>query len=70
DFRGQGIARAILDHAIDFYRYQGYDGMIALPIIGDFKKELHYRGTMNMYSERGYEEIGQEGQTKILYKKL
>jgi len=70
DFRGQGIARALLDHAIDFYRYQGYDGMIALPIIGDFKKELHYRGTMNMYLERGYEEIGHNGDTKILYKKL
>jgi GNAT superfamily N-acetyltransferase len=70
DFRNQGVARVLLDHAIEYYRYKGYDGMLALPIEGDFKKELHYRGTMHMYEERGYEKIGENGNTKIFYKKL
>jgi len=70
EHRGRGIARSLLDHAIDYYRCQGYDGMIALPIQADFRKELQYRGTMHMYEERGYEEIGQDGNTKILFKKL
>ena len=70
EFRNQGVARKLLDHAIEYYRYQGFDGMIAMPSNGDYKKELHYHGTMNMYLERGYKEIDKIENTKIMYKQI
>jgi len=70
EYREHGIARKILDYAIDFYRSEGYDGMISLPVDQDIEKVYHYLGTMNMYAERGYETIDQIDRQKIMYKQL
>ncbi|MCR3906403.1 MAG: GNAT family N-acetyltransferase [Tenericutes bacterium] len=70
DYRNQGVARKLLAHAMDYFKYEGYQGMIALPSENSVKKELHYHGTMNMYLEQDYKEVGSFHNVKIMYKKF
>lgn len=52
--RNKGLARLLLQAAIDGFRAQGYDAAIALPVDRPMADERRYRGTMNMYREAGY----------------
>ncbi len=54
--RNRGLARKLLQAAIDGFRAQGYDAAIALPVDRPMADERRYRGTMNMYREAGYVE--------------
>ncbi|MFA5235883.1 MAG: GNAT family N-acetyltransferase [Bacilli bacterium] len=66
DYRGQGLARRLLDEAIDYYRHQGYESMLSLPTPGEAVGPQRYRGTYNMYIERGYREISPGDQTLVM----
>lgn len=70
DFRGQGIARQLLTHAIEYYKGLGFDGMIACPIESMNNKDQRYRGTINMYLENGYEILDEIENVRIMYKQL
>ncbi|MDI6453331.1 GNAT family N-acetyltransferase [Peloplasma aerotolerans] len=70
DYRNQGVARKLLAHAIDYFKHEGYQGMIAFPSERTMDKERHYHGTMNMYLEHNYEEVDAFHGVKMLYKKL
>ncbi|GAB6106834.1 N-acetyltransferase family protein [Fusibacter bizertensis] len=54
DYRGQGVARLMLKEATQYYKNLNYDGMIALPV-DNSGNQRHYRGSINMYKEQGYE---------------
>ena len=58
EYRGKGLARAMLAHAIESFRDHGLEGAFALPVSGDDGGNRRYRGTMHMYQEAGYREIG------------
>jgi GNAT superfamily N-acetyltransferase len=66
-YRKKGIARLLLDHAIDDYKNQGYDGMLALPSKNLETSERHYHGSLNMYKERGYTEIENQDDVAVMY---
>lgn len=68
DFRGQGIARKLLTHAISYYKEQGFDGMFALPTNGQSNSELRYRGTTHMYLENDYVCLEHLENFTIMYK--
>lgn len=70
DYRGQGIARILLKHAIKYYQNLGFDGMLALPISSALEKDKRYRGTLNMYQENGYKVIEEIKHFHIMYKEL
>jgi GNAT superfamily N-acetyltransferase len=53
-YRNQGVATALLETAIGYYRQLGYDGMLASPIDSDGDFALKYRGTPGMYEKLGY----------------
>lgn len=57
EYRRQGVARLLLKTAVEDFREQGYDAVLALPSKAFDSPELNYRGTMNMYIEFGFEEI-------------
>jgi GNAT superfamily N-acetyltransferase len=51
--RNRGVARLLLDAAIEGFRAQGYDAVLALSSESDIP-EKRYRGTLRMYQERGF----------------
>jgi GNAT superfamily N-acetyltransferase len=53
EYQSQGVARMLLDAAILGFRNEGYDTVIAMPVDVDVP-EKRYRGTLNMYQERGF----------------
>jgi len=58
EYRGKGLARSLLAHAIDSFRTQGMEGAFALPVADKDGGNRRYRGTIHMYQEAGYREIG------------
>ncbi len=58
DYRRQGLARQLLKTAVEDFRKQGFEQVIAFPVVADTPVETHYRGSVNMYLENGFREIG------------
>ena len=56
--RSRGLARQMLARVIEDYRAAGFDAMLALPIEAPGAEQKRYRGTLHMYQEAGYREIG------------
>ena len=70
DYRKQGVARLLLKKAVEDFKQEGYDGVLALPVeYGDDPQRL-YRGTVNMYSEMGFEEIEKDDDVSVMWLKL
>lgn len=57
DYREKGIARQLLNRAVEDFRAEGYDAMLALPIETQSARQRRYRGTLHMYQEAGYQEV-------------
>lgn len=65
DYRGQGVARLMLKEAINYYKGLNYDGMLAFPV-ENTGVQRHYRGSINMYQEQGYELIEIKEQVHVM----
>ena len=56
--RGRGVARALLDGAIDFARSRGADALEAYPIVVDEGEGIHpeaaFTGTLSMFERAGF----------------
>ena len=56
--RGRGVARALLDGAIDFARSRGADALEAYPVIVDEGEGMHpeaaFTGTLPMFEQAGF----------------
>ena len=70
EYRSQGIARMVLDRVIDDYRALGYDALIALPFDDPKAPQKRYRGTYNMYLEKGYTCLDTFETVKVLWLEL
>jgi GNAT superfamily N-acetyltransferase len=69
-YRNKGHARELLSHAVKYYMDKGYDQMIALPVTSKHARELHYRGSINMYEEQGYQHYQTFGDVYVMVKNL
>lgn len=69
-YRKQGIARLLLKQAIEDFRLQGFDAILALPIDIKAEPEKLYRGTLNMYLEHGFKEIERHGNLSVMWLEL
>ncbi|MEL7605686.1 MAG: GNAT family N-acetyltransferase [Sedimentibacter saalensis] len=67
EYRGQGVARQLLKQAIEDFKVQGYEAVIALPIENKNEPEKLYRGTLNMYKENGFKEIEKQDNMSIMW---
>lgn len=70
EYRGQGVARLLLKKAVQDFKDQRFDAVIAIPVDNKANPERQYRGTMNMYREFGFEEVEKEGNTSVMWLKL
>lgn len=67
EYRNQGIARLLLKQAIEDFRLQGFDAVLAIPVDMKDKLEKRYRGTLNMYGELGFREIEKHDNTSVMW---
>lgn len=67
EYRKQGVARLLLKQAVEDFRLQGFDAVLAMPVDIKDKPEMLYRGTLNMYSELGFREIEKHINTSVMW---
>jgi len=66
-YRRSGVARLLLSAAVEGFRSQGYEAVLALPVESADEPEKRYRGTMNMYREQGFLEIKKRGGLSVMW---
>ncbi len=59
EYRGKGLASKLLSAAIEAYRIEEYDSIIALPVVeaSDIPREKQYRGRLDMYQKLGFKSV-------------
>ena len=66
DYRGQGVARLLLKEATEKFKADGFSSVIALPVDSEGAPENRYRGSLNMYRELGFVELGKRDNTVLM----
>ncbi len=66
EYRKQGVARLLLNQAVEDFRAQGFDAVLAIPVENKAEPDKLYRGTMNMYKELGFQIIEQQDTASIV----
>ena len=67
DWRGTGVARTLLQRAIEDYTSRGYDAMLALPFESKEFPQKRYRGTPSMYLEAGYRVLDERDGIQVMW---
>ncbi len=70
EYRKQGVARLLLKKAIEDFKSEGFDAVIAIPIENNNEPEKLYRGTLNMYNENNFKEIDKLDEISVMWLKL
>jgi GNAT superfamily N-acetyltransferase len=70
NYRKQGIARLMLKQAIEDFKAEGFDGVLALPVDVKDDPEKLYRGTINMYKDQGFKEIERDEDVSVMWLSL
>jgi GNAT superfamily N-acetyltransferase len=70
EYRGKGIATALLERAISDARADGYTAIEAYPLHGETGVALNYVGPERMYEKAGFVVIDQLGDRYIVRKEL
>jgi GNAT superfamily N-acetyltransferase len=66
DYRNQGIAKQLLDYAINYFKQKGFYGMLALPSTEVYDIQKAYRGLLSMYLKRGYKIVDENDDISTL----
>lgn len=66
EYRGKGVARLLLDEAVEGFKQAGFDAVMAIPIVAKDSSEKLYRGTINMYKEKGFKEIEKDADMSFM----
>ncbi|MEX1378230.1 MAG: GNAT family N-acetyltransferase [Eubacteriales bacterium] len=70
EYRNMGVASSLLDAAIQDFKNQGFDAIMALPIKADGFSQKHYRGTVGMYEKTGFVKINEFEYGHVYWKDL
>ncbi len=70
EYRNQGVARQLLRKAVEDFRMQKFDAVLAIPRENNGSRERFYRGTLNMYKELSFEEVEKDGDASIMLLKF
>lgn len=70
EWRGRGIAAALLDRVCADAREDGYDFVEAYPVARDERHPLDFTGPVRLYERAGFARAGQAGNTLIMRKAL
>ncbi len=69
-YRRHGIARALLDAAVDRFRAEGYRRLLAYPALDADSAAAMYHGPLALYELAGFARLGEHGRQAILAKAL
>jgi ribosomal protein S18 acetylase RimI-like enzyme len=64
--RGEGVATAMLAHAVDDLRIRGFAAIEAAPYANVANFEGNYRGTVSMFEKAGFEQVADLGDFGLL----
>ena len=64
--RGEGVATAMLDHAITDLQARGFEAIEAAPYKSVPTFEGNYRGTLSMYEKAGFDQVADLGDFGLL----
>lgn len=70
EYRGRGVARALLRRAVEDFCAGGFDAVLALPVEAGADLEKRYRGTLNMYRELGFQEVERHDTLYVMWLEL
>ena len=70
EYRGKGIARALMHRVCDDAENDGYEFVEVYPQITEKYSTLDFTGPIEMYENCGFKEIDRHGKTVIMRKKL
>ena len=68
--RGEGIATAVLAHAIEDLRIRGFSAIEAAPYKSVPNFDCNYRGTLSLYEKPGFDHVADLGDFGLLIRKL
>ena len=67
EYRNQGVERLLLKQAVEDFKSQGYEAVLALPVESSDEPEKLYRGTVNMYKELGFKKIERHDTVSVMW---
>jgi len=70
EYRGQGIAKTLLDHVVHDYSLKDYDYIEAYPHKAGNSCEKNYHGTLSMYERLGFKVLAEHPDHYIVRKKI
>lgn len=70
EYRGKGIATALLQRFIDDAKAEGYTAVVGFPIMRDERYEWDCAGPVRLYEKSGFVRGSKEGERIFMYKEL
>lgn len=70
EYRGRGIATALLNRVCEDAVQEGFDKIEAYPVVRDDYEKLDFTGPVHLYEKAGFVRISQHGNDLIMQKKL
>ncbi|MDR2686147.1 MAG: GNAT family N-acetyltransferase [Oscillospiraceae bacterium] len=70
EFRGKGVAAALLSRVCEDAKAEGYLAVEGFPRLRDERYEWDFTGPVRLYEKLGFVEAGQRGETVVMRKAL
>lgn len=70
EYRGRGIAAALLDRVCWDARAAGYEAMEGYPIVRDSREPLDFTGPIRLYENAGFKPVERRGRMLVMRKML
>ena len=70
EYRGKGIATALLKQALSDAKVEGYVAVVAFPVVRDKRYEWDCAGPVRLYEKAGFIKVSEHGDFMIMRKEL
>lgn len=70
EYRGKGIATALLNRVCEDALKEGYDKVEVYPVVRETHEKLDFTGPVHMYEKAGFVRVSQHGKDLIMQKNL
>jgi len=70
EFRGKGVATALLQQVITDAKAEGYNAVIGFPVMHDERYEWDFRGPLRLYEKTGFIKVAEYKENIIMRKEL
>ena len=70
EYRGKGVATALLQHVIADAKNEGYIAVVGFPVMQDERDEWDYRGPIRLYEKIGFIKVAKQNEYVVMRKEL